>query len=337
MPPLDLAGSLEPFRRSGDDLIDRWDGHRLLRTIDLDGRTIAVRAVPAADREVPALEVTLEPAALPPARPAPPAPEPPAPEPPAPEPSAPQPSAPQPTLPAGPPASDLAALVARAVEGWFVVAPPAFSALLAGDPVVAALDRAHPGLRPVLQVDLFTALVRSISAQQVNLAWAATTRRRLAEALGERHDIAGEPVFRLDAGRIAAASVAEIRAMQFTTRKAESIIAVAEAIASGLVQQAHLAALPDDEVIEKLVALRGIGVWSAEWILARTFGRPRVVAGDLGVRKAVARAYLGVPIASAEEVRAATGHWGPAAAIAQTLLLRSLVAPSEYARTAQSI
>ena len=224
------------------------------------------------------------------------------------------------------------ASVARAVQCWFVVAPPEFADLVARDPVVAALGRAHPGLRPVLQPDLFTALVRSISAQQVNLAWAATTRRRLAEGFGERHEMAGTAVFRLDPARIAATSIAELRSLQFTTRKSESIVAVAEAVASGRIDQAHLATQPDDQVIARLVALRGIGRWSAEWILARTFGRPRVVAGDLAVRKAVARAYLGVPIASEEETRAATRHWGAAAAIAQTLLLRSLVASPEYAR-----
>ena len=79
-------------------------------------------------------------------------------------------------------------------------------------------------------------------------------------------------------------------------------------------------------MIGELIRLRGIGRWSAEWILARTFGRPVVVAGDLGVRKAVARAYLGAPIASETEVRRATGHWGAAATIAQALLLEGLAA-----------
>ena len=151
-----------------------------------------------------------------------------------------------------------------------------------------------------------------------------------------RHEIAGEPVYRLDPARLATTPVADLRALQFTTSKSESIVAVAEAIASGRVDQAELASLPDDEVIVRLVALRGIGRWSAEWILTRTFGRPRVVAGDLAVRKAVARAYLGVPIASEDATRAATRHWGAAAAIAQALLLRSLVAPPEYARGSET-
>ena len=283
--PLDLAETLEPYRRSGDDLIDRWDGRRLLRTSVVEGRVVAWGGVPAGEVGAPALAVTMD-ADLP---------------------------APQ------------AATLADAIRATFVAAAPTWTALLRGDPVLASLDAQFPGLRPVLQPDLLTALVRSISAQQVNLAWAATTRRRLAEAFGDRHAVGGEEVFRLSAPRLAAADPEAIRALQFTTAKSRAIVAVAQAIAGGDVDAERLSEEADEVVIERLVALRGIGLWSAEWILARTLGRPRVVAGDLGVRKAVARAYIGTPIAPEREIRRATEHWGPSAAIAQALLLRTLV------------
>jgi DNA-3-methyladenine glycosylase II len=82
--------------------------------------------------------------------------------------------------------------------------------------------------------------------------------------------------------------------------------------------------LPDEEVIARLVTIRGIGRWSAEWVLARTMGRPTVVAGDLGVRKAVGLAYLGTPAPSEPEVRALTAHWGQSAGVAQAVLLHAL-------------
>lgn len=215
--------------------------------------------------------------------------------------------------------------VEQAVHSSFVQPSPHFATLLRTDPVIAGLDRLFPGLRPVLQLDLLTALVRSISAQQVNLRWAAETRRRLAQAFGDRHVVAGHEVYSLDADRLARATVAEIRALQFTTRKAEYIIGVAEAIASGSLSLPVLAALPDAEVISRLIALRGIGVWTAEWILVRTLGRPAVVAGDLGVRKAVGLAYLGTPLPSEADVRRATAHFGASAGVALTLLLHGLV------------
>jgi DNA-3-methyladenine glycosylase II len=76
----------------------------------------------------------------------------------------------------------------------------------------------------------------------------------------------------------------------------------------------------------RLVALRGIGPWTAEWFLARTLDRPRVVAGDLGVQKAVGRLYLDGRMPSEDEVRALTAHWGAAAGAAQELALADLVA-----------
>src|SRR5437763_55324 len=71
---------------------------------------------------------------------------------------------------------------------------------------------------------------------------------------------------------------------------------------------AELECLSDEQVIATLTAIRGIGRWSAEWILARTLGRPVVVAGDLGVRKAVGLAYLNDPLPSEHQVRRATTH-----------------------------
>jgi len=217
-------------------------------------------------------------------------------------------------------ARDLPAVEA-ALRSTFLAPPDEYGALLAEDPVVARLDAQFRGLRQVRQFDLFAALVRSISAQQVNLRWAATTRRRLAEAFGEWHAVAGEWVLRLDPQRLAGARVDEIRALQFTTRKAEYIIHTARAMAEGRLVLAELEQLEDAAVVERLVALRGLGRWTAEWILARTLGRPVVVAGDLAVRKAVGAAYLGEPLPSEPAVRAATAHWGTSASVAQALLL----------------
>ncbi|HET9110307.1 MAG TPA: hypothetical protein VFN78_05735 [Ktedonobacterales bacterium] len=283
--PLDIATSLEPFRRSGDDLLDRWDGSRLLRTLPIGGRTIPYAAQIRGTVAAPALLAQIE----------------------RPEDRAP---------------------VEAALHLTFMRAPEEeYAALLARDPVIAALDARYPGLRPARQFGLFAALVRCISAQQVNLRWATTTRRRLAEAFGERHQVGAHEVYSLSAQWVAGASVAELRALQFTTRKAEYLIGAAGEIASGALDAETLAALPDEQVIARLVALRGIGRWSAEWILARTLGRPCVVAGDLAVRKVVARAYLdyapGATLPDEVAIRRATAHWGAAAGVAQGLLLHS--------------
>lgn len=214
--------------------------------------------------------------------------------------------------------------IENVVRSSFVAAPPEFAELVRTDPVIAGLDPQFYGLRPVLHLDLLAALVRCVSTQQVNLRWATITRRRLAEAFGERHAVDGHEVYGLSAERLATASVADIRALQFTTRKAEYIIGIAEAVAKGRLRLSELVELPDEEVVARLTALRGVGVWTAEWILARSLGRPRVVAGDLGVRKAVGLAYVNSAAPSEQEVRRATAHWGRSANVAQALLLHGL-------------
>jgi DNA-3-methyladenine glycosylase II len=216
-------------------------------------------------------------------------------------------------------------LVAQHFSRTFVQSSVALAQLIAVDPAVAAANAQYPGVRPLLTHDPLTALVRSISAQQVNLRWAAEVRRRLAQRYGVPHDFGGEVVFELDASALSTASVEELRVLQLTTVKAKSVIAVARAALDGALDREALDRLDDEAVIEALTRIYGIGRWSAEWFLARTLGRPRVVAGDLGVRKAVGKAYLGGRMPNEAEVRLATEHWGAAAGVAQQLLLNTLL------------
>ncbi len=214
--------------------------------------------------------------------------------------------------------------VADDVRATLVPPPASLAALARQDPVVDRLVRLYPGIVPVLYRDPLTALVRSISAQQVNLRWAATVRRRIAERYGTRHELGGTFVYSLHAEPLAAASIDDLFALQLTRSKASFVVAVGEAATAGELRYESLAAMSDDELIDHLVQIRGIGRWSAEWFLARTLGRPRVVAGDLGVRKAIGRMYLAGAMPSELEVRRLTAHWGEAATHVQALALHEL-------------
>ena len=280
--PLDIPRSLDVFRRSGDDGIDRWDGHRLLRTTRIEGHIIPYLCHITGDIETPAMSVSL-------ARDAP------------------------------------VAAVDTVVRRMFITAPEALEALVLHDPQIADLEAHFRGLRPVLQAEPFTAIVRSITAQQVNLKWAATTRRRLAEGYGRRYALGAHEVIALEPERLASARVEDLRELQFTTRKSEYVIGLAQAVVAGTLDLAMLQQATDDEVIERLTALRGLGRWTAEWFLARALGRPRVVAGDLGVRKAIGAIYFQGRMPSEAEVRDCTAHWGAAAGVAQQLVLQTLV------------
>jgi DNA-3-methyladenine glycosylase II len=195
------------------------------------------------------------------------------------------------------------------------------------DVAVARLQALYPGLVPVLIPDPLHALVRSISAQQINLAFASRIRQRLARHYGRRLEIGDHFVYVLDPEALASASVEDLRALQLTYAKARAVIATARAATAGDLRIDDLERMDDEAVIVHLVQLPGIGRWSAEWFLARTLGRPRVVAGDLGVRKAVGRLYdAGMP--SEQETRRLTEHWGETATLVQALALHDLYVSS---------
>src|SRR5262249_61260253 len=96
--------------------------------------------------------------------------------------------------------------------------------------------------------------------------------------------------------RLAAAAEAELVALGFSRRKAEYTVALARAD----IDLDALASLPDDEVKARLVALRGIGEWTAEWFLARHLARPNAWPwGDLALRKAVEANYRDLDVRDA--------------------------------------
>lgn len=171
--------------------------------------------------------------------------------------------------------------VVRAVLGLAVDLEP-FYAWAADDAVLAPIVPRLVGFRPSLSLDPFEFLVGAIATQQVSLFSALAVRNRLVERYGDRAVHAWAFPSR---ERLAGASEEEIAALGFTRRKAEYVLRLARAD----IDLDALAALLDDEVRARLVALRGIGEWTAEWFLARHLGRSHAwPAGDLALRKAVA-------------------------------------------------
>jgi 3-methyladenine DNA glycosylase/8-oxoguanine DNA glycosylase len=161
----------------------------------------------------------------------------------------------------------------------------AFYAFAATEPVLARIVEQVRGLRPPVAPDPFEALVTSITAQQVSLHSAFAIRSRLIARFGVR---VGRVYAFPTRERVALATEEELFATGFSRRKAEYVVGLARAE----IDLDALAALPDDEVKARLVALRGIGEWTAEWFLARHLARPRAwPVGDLALRKAVQHFY----------------------------------------------
>jgi DNA-3-methyladenine glycosylase II len=179
--------------------------------------------------------------------------------------------------------SDLGAVVRKLLGAEFDL--DAFYAFAATEPVLARVVPALRGLRPPLAPDPFEALVTSITAQQVSLHAAFAIRGRFVERFGVQ---VGRVWSFPTRERTAVADEHELVGLGFSRRKAEYVVDLARA---GIDLDA-LAALPDETVKSRLVALRGIGEWTAEWFLARHLARPRAwPVGDIGLRQALAHFY----------------------------------------------
>ncbi|MBI1853550.1 MAG: DNA-3-methyladenine glycosylase 2 family protein [Planctomycetes bacterium] len=201
-----------------------------------------------------------------------------------------------------------------------------FYAMAKRDRVLSPLVRRHHGFRPTLGSSALESLVGAIVAQQVNLTFAFRLRERLVRRWGTEASFARSRVFAFpEPSTIARALLAELRAMHYSQRKAEYVIEVARALASGSLEAAALAASDDATVIERLTAIRGIGRWSADWYLARHLGRGAVCpAGDLAVRKAFVR-FCGIaPTAREDAIRKRSAAWGAHQNLAIHYLLAGL-------------
>lgn len=198
---------------------------------------------------------------------------------------------------------EAAAEVARLLGLAFDLA--GFRVFAAEEPVLSGIAQRLSGFRPTLNPRPFEALVVAITSQQISLRAAAAIRANLVERFGVRHEHAWEFPTR---ERLARVRPSELLVLGFSGRKAEYVLELAQSD----LDLDGLATLPDDAVIERITAVRGLGRWTADWYLARHLARPSAwPAGDLGVRKAVSTFYAAGRPLSIEEVRSMGERFAP--------------------------
>jgi DNA-3-methyladenine glycosylase II len=201
------------------------------------------------------------------------------------------------------------------------VSDRAVAALRAADPVLRALiDRlgtdwlAVP--RPDLPTDRYGVLIRSIVGQQVSAAAARAIYGRLIARFGGRPPTPAE---------VLADDLEELRAAAgLSHAKARYLRSLAEHVTDGSLQLDALDALSDAEVIAELVAVNGIGLWSAQVFLIFHLGRPDVLpVGDLAIRRALMIEYELPELPKAPAMEAIAEPWRPHRSLASRFLWRS--------------
>lgn len=149
------------------------------------------------------------------------------------------------------------------------------------DPLLGQAAERIGRIERAISPDIFAALVSSIVSQQISGKAAATVEARLLER-----------VQTITPAAIAAVPIEDIQRCGMSMRKAGYIKSLSGAVTQGDLDVGALADLPDGEVMKRLSALPGIGVWTAEMILIFAMGRPDVVSyGDFGIRRGMMNLY----------------------------------------------
>ncbi len=165
--------------------------------------------------------------------------------------------------------------------------------------------------------DHYGALLRAIVGQQLSTKAAASIFGRLTERFDGRTPTPEE---------VLEDDPEEMRvAVGLSRAKASYLRSLAEHVLSGELELERLDELSDEEVIAELVAVKGLGVWTAHMFLMFHLQRPDVLpVGDLGIRKAIERAYELEELPGAEQMERIAQPWRPHRTLACRYLWRSL-------------
>ncbi len=193
--------------------------------------------------------------------------------------------------------------------------PTLIAGHLSRDPVLARRVRTRPALRVMGAFEPFEWAVRAVLGQQISVRAALTIASRLLAKLGtpQQHDGLQHPLYAWpDAQRLAGAKLTTLTALGLTKARAATLLGLARAVADGTLVLDRGAAPTTTR--DALLALPGIGPWTAQYIELRALGWPDAFpAGDLGLRKALG----GI---STAECAARSERWRPWRAYAATHL-----------------
>lgn len=194
--------------------------------------------------------------------------------------------------------------------------------LSSADPILgAAMTRLGRVERQVIP-DPFAALVYAVIGQLVSASSANTVWNRMQESMGT-----------ITPESLSAVSADDIQRCGMTMKKAVSISNLSKDILKGKVCLNDLRELPDQEVIRRLTAIKGVGLWTAEMLLINCLERPDVVSwGDMAIRRGMEKLY-GFPKLTKSQFEVCRDRYSPYGSVASIYLWRIPFFRADYEET----
>ncbi len=187
------------------------------------------------------------------------------------------------------------------------------------DPILAAIIQEVGPCRLTPRAPTFETLARSITFQQLSGKAAGTIFERLRKAVGRR----------FTANAFLRLSEDELRACGLSRQKIASLTDLAQHVASRRINFKKLPDLSDEEIIDMLSQVRGVGVWTVQMFLMFALERPNVLpTGDLGIRNAIRKAYGLEEAPKPADIARYAEKWAPHCTLACWYLWRSLDGPA---------
>lgn len=186
-------------------------------------------------------------------------------------------------------------LVKNYVNDWFDLETnlDLFYKTIQNDEVLANLCNKFYGLRMIGMPDIFESLVWSIIGQQINLNFAYSLKEKLVQNFGQKLLYNNEAFYALPTPeRLASLSIEDFQPLQFSKSKAQYILNVSREFAEGNLSQETLRKLSFEEVKEKLVKIKGVGNWTANYSMMKSLKNyDAFPVEDVGLHNAVKTQY----------------------------------------------
>jgi DNA-3-methyladenine glycosylase II len=272
--PFRLDLTVWTLRRRSHNIVDRWDGTTYRRVLPLPTGTVEVALTQPAPPETARLKVAVE---------------------------------------GRPVSAAVRSAVTTALERLLGlrIDLTEFYQFAAHDRKLGPLVRRFRGMKPPRFATIFEGVVNAIACQQLSLTFGVHLLNRLAAAFGAAFGQGDETVHAFPRPEdLARLSSTDLRPFGFSSQKGRAIIELARSVDEGQLDLEALAALSDEDAVNRLCELRGVGRWTAEYVLLRGLGRTHVFPGDdVGARKNLQRwLHLAKPL-DYEGVRKTQARW----------------------------